>query len=305
MVNSDIGNIKKKFSKQYCELSLKYHPDKNPGNKEAEEQFKVIAKNKSFFGEFVIEPLEKGLNKRNNLMKELRGKLWNHSYEELQKHLDDKSRNRVSNKQQSINNNIIAYSKYSSYSNLLGNLLVFFTSIAFFISNGVTYNVPLVVGFFAPILAVLVLGSAIKTIYTRNRKEFNNQTNILLLFNFDQECKDFSESDRTKLKWIKNSIILSNIICTSLMFSGVGLDLVANGFGITNSMILSGLLLSLPFTLLIVTSPILNAASEYILKKTAINSIEEQFKGSDPLVEQPDSTINPDSVHAHGREQVV
>jgi len=305
VVNSDIGNIKKKFSKQYRELSLKYHPDKNPGNKEAEEQFKVIAKNKSFFGEFVIEPLEKGLNKRNNLMKELRGKLWNHSYEELQKHLDDKSRNRVSNKQQSINNNIIAYSKYSSCSHFLGNLLVFFTSIAFFISNGVTYNVPLVVGFFAPFLAGLVLGSAIKTIYTRNRKEFNNQTNILLLFNFDQECKDFSESDRTKLKWLKNSLILSNIIYTSLMFSGVGLDLVANGFGITNSMILSGLLLSLPFTLLIVASPILNAASEYILKKTAINSIEEQFKGSDPLVEQPDSTINPDSVHAHGREQVV
>lgn len=40
VVNSDIENIKKKFSKQYRELSLKYHPDKNPDNKEAEEQFK-------------------------------------------------------------------------------------------------------------------------------------------------------------------------------------------------------------------------------------------------------------------------
>ncbi len=40
VVNSDIENIKKNFSKQYRELSLKYHPDKNPGNKEAEEQFK-------------------------------------------------------------------------------------------------------------------------------------------------------------------------------------------------------------------------------------------------------------------------
>lgn len=139
----------------------------------------------------------------------------------------------------------------------------------------------------------------------RNGKEFNNQTNILLLFNFDQECKDFSESDRTKLKWLKNSLILRSIICTSLMFSGVGLDLVANGFGITNSMMLSGLLLSLPFTLLIVTLPILNAASEYTLKKTVINSIEEQFKGSDPLLGQPSSTINPDSVHVYGREQVV
>nr|WP_245970053.1 J domain-containing protein [Wolbachia endosymbiont of Bemisia tabaci] len=150
VVNSDIENIKKKFSKQYRELSLKYHPDKNPGNKEAEEQFKVIAQNKPFFEEFVIEPLEKGLNKRNNLMKELRGKLWNHSYKELQKYLDDKSRNRALNKQHSINNNIIAYSKYSSYSNPLGSILVSFTSIAFFISNGVTYNVPLAVGFFAP-----------------------------------------------------------------------------------------------------------------------------------------------------------
>lgn len=250
VVNSDIENIKKKFRKQYRELSLKYHPDKNPDNKEAEEQFKVIAQNKSFFEEFVIEPLEKGLNERNNLMKKLRGKLWNHSYEELQKYLDDKSRSRALNKQQSINNNIIAYLKYSSYSNLLGNLLVFFTSIAFFISNGVTYNVPLVVGFFASWLAEFVLNSAIISIYIRNGKEFNNQTNISLLFNFDQECKDFSESDRTKLRWLKNSLILSNIICTSLMFSGVGLDLVANGFGITNSMMLSGLLLSLPFTLL-------------------------------------------------------
>ncbi len=140
VVNSDIENIKKKFSKQYRELSLKYHPDKNPDNKEAEEQFKVIAQNKPFFEEFVIKPLEKGLNKRNNLMKELRGKLWNHSYEELQGYLGDKGRNKLHSKQQSINNNIIAYSKYPSYSNLLGSILVFFTSIAFFISNGVTYN---------------------------------------------------------------------------------------------------------------------------------------------------------------------
>ncbi|XBS66768.1 J domain-containing protein [Wolbachia endosymbiont of Armadillidium arcangelii] len=239
VVNSDIENIKKKFSKQYRELSLKYHPDKNPDNKEAEEQFKVIAQNKPFFEEFVIKPLEKGLNKRNNLMKELRGKLWNHSYEELQGYLGDKGRNKLHSKQQSINNNIIAYSKYPSYSNLLGSILVFFTSIAFFISNGVTYNVPLAVGFFAPLLAEFVLSSAIASIYIRNEKEFNKQTNILLLSNFDQECEDFSESDRTKLKWLKNSFILSNIVCTSLMFFGVGLDLVANGFGITNSMMLS------------------------------------------------------------------
>ncbi len=150
VVNSDIENIKKKFSKQYRELSLKYHPDKNPDNKEAEEQFKVIAQNKPFFEEFVIKPLEKGLNKRNNLMKELRGKLWNHSYEELQGYLGDKGRNKLHSKQQSINNNIIAYSKYPSYSNLLGSILVFFTSIAFFISNGISCNVPIAVVFFAP-----------------------------------------------------------------------------------------------------------------------------------------------------------
>ncbi|WGJ62155.1 DnaJ domain-containing protein [Wolbachia endosymbiont of Frankliniella intonsa] len=48
VVNSDIENIKKKFKKQHRELSLKYHPDKNPDNKESEEQFKVIAQNKPF-----------------------------------------------------------------------------------------------------------------------------------------------------------------------------------------------------------------------------------------------------------------
>lgn len=91
------------------------------------------------------------------------------------------------------------------------------------------------------------------------------------------------------------------------MFFGVGLDLVANGFGITNSMMLSGLLLSLPYTLLIVTSPVLNAASNYILKKTTINSIEEQFKGDGPLVEVdgklPSSTVDSDgtfNASAHG-----
>ncbi|MBH5362733.1 DnaJ domain-containing protein [Wolbachia endosymbiont of Kradibia gibbosae] len=305
VVNSDIKNIKKKLSQQYCKLSLKYHSDKNPNNKEAEEKFKVIALNKPFFEEFIIEPLEKGLNKRNNFIKELRGKLWSRSYEELQKYLDDKCRNKLYNKQQSINNNVTAYVKYSSYSNLLGVLLVSFTSIAFLIINGISSNVPIAVGFLAPLLAGSILSLAVKSIYTRNGKEFNHQTNILLLFNFDQECENFSKSDRTKLKWLKNSVILSNTICTSLMFFGVGLDLVANGFGITNSMMLSGLLLSLPFTLLIVTSPILNAASNYILKKTAINSIEEQFKGDDQFIEvdneKPSSTMSNQSYFPIGQ----
>ncbi len=305
VVNSDIKHIKKKLSQQYRKLSLKYHSDKNPNNKEAEEKFKVIALNKPFFEEFIIEPLEKGLNKRNNLIKELRGKLWSRSYEELQKYLDDKSRNKLYNKQQSINNNVTAYVKYSSYSNLLGVLLVSFTSIAFLIINGISSNVPIAVGFLAPLLAGSILSLAVKSIYTRNGKEFNHQTNILLLFNFDQECENFSKSDRTKLKWLKNSVILSNTICTPLMFFSVGLDLVANGFGITNSMMLSGLLLSLPFTLLIVTSPILNAASNYILKKTAINSIEEQFKGDDQFIEvgneKPSSTMSNQSYFPIGQ----
>nr|WP_265026208.1 DnaJ domain-containing protein [Wolbachia endosymbiont (group A) of Bibio marci] len=305
VVNSGIENINKKFSEQYRKLSLKYHPDKNPNNKEAEEKFKVIALNKPFFEEFIIEPLEKGLNKRNNLIKELLGKLWSRSYEELQKYLDDKHRNKLYNKQQSIDNNVTAYSKYSFYSYLLGRLLVFFTSIAFLIINDISCNVPIAVGFLAPLLAGFILSSAIKSIYTRNGKEFNSQTDILSLFNFDQECENFSKSDRTKLKWLKNSLILSNIICTPLMFFGVGLDLVANGFGITNSMMLSGLLLSLPFTLLIVTLPVLNAASNYILKKTTINSIEEQFKGDGPLVEvddeQPSSTMSNQSYFPIGQ----
>lgn len=191
VVNSDIKNIKKKLSQQYRKLSLKYHSDKNPNNKEAEEKFKVIALNKPFFEEFIIEPLEKGLNKRNNLIKELRGKLWSRSYEELQKHLDDKYRNKLYNKQQSINNNVTAYVKYSSYSNLLGVLLVSFTSIAFLIINGISCNVPIAVGFLAPLLAGSILSLAVKSIYTRNGKEFNHQTNILLLFNLTKNAKIF------------------------------------------------------------------------------------------------------------------
>ncbi|WP_349967225.1 hypothetical protein [Wolbachia endosymbiont of Armadillidium arcangelii] len=70
-------------------------------------------------------------------------------------------------------------------------------------------------------------------------------------------------------------------------------------------MMLSGLLLSLPFTLLIVALPVLNAASNYILKKTTINLIEEQFKGDGQFIEvdneKPSSTMSNQSYFPIGQ----
>lgn len=128
---------------------------------------------------------------------------------------------------------------------------------------------------------------------------------ILLLDDFDKECKDFSESDKTKLKWIKNLAVLNIIASFSLMSYGVGVDLIGNGVGIINSMLVCGLLLSLPATIFLITAPLFNVVIENSLKKSAISMIEEQFKGDDQLIEvnneQPSSTINNQSYFPIGQ----
>lgn len=295
------------IKKQYRSLSKELHPDKNVNDQNEEKNRKInkeireINRAKEALDEFIIEPLEKGLGKRNNLVKELRKKLQKYSYEELQRYLDDKYRNKFFNKQQSINNNIKIYSQYFACLKLLGDTVTFFASIAFFIINGISCNVPIAVGLFASLLVPCISYCAMWTVYSKNEKEFNLLHCNSLLSDFDGECEDFSENDRTKLKWLKNSIILSSIICTSLMFCGVVLDLVANGFGATNSVLLFSLLLSLPSVFLVAAfeSSVLNTACNYILKKTAINFVEEQFKGDDKSIEIENEN-NPKSFVATG-----
>jgi len=284
------------IKKQYRSLSKEFHPDKNVGIAEDqkshnEEKIREINHANKLLQEFIVEPLKKGLSKRNNLVKELRSKLYGYSFEELEEYLDYNGRNKLFNKDKSIVRDVKVLQRLKSSGSVLG----FCALIAFFITNGIFYNVPLAVGFFAPVLTSIIISGAVVTIYSINDKELNANTVVQLLFNFNQECKDFSESDRTKLKWLKNSLILSNVICTSLMFYGVGLDIVANGFGVTNSVLLSGLLLALPYVLFVTVSPILNTAYKY----TIINIIEEQFKGDGKYNEKPISNINTDSAFPH------
>lgn len=60
------------------------------------------------------------------------------------------------------------------------------------------------------------------------------------------------------------------------MFYSAELDLVANGIGVTNFILLSGLLLTLPCMLLPTIMPTLG---EFFDKYMKINIIEEQLKG--------------------------
>jgi len=284
------------IKKQYHSLSREFHSDKNVNvtqdqKNHNEERIREINCDHKLLQKFIVEPLKKGLSKR-NLVKELHSKLYGYSLEKLQNYLDDNGKNKFFNKQQSIAGNV----PMLRVSIDLGNCLVFCASIAFFIINGISCNVPLAVGFFAPFLSSVIFGSAVVGVYYKNGKEFNTDTMLQLSFEFDRECKGFSESDRTKLKWLKNSLILSNIICTSLMFYGVGLDLVANGFGVTNSVLLSGLLFILPFVLLTAAISILDAD---VLKYTIINIIEEQFKGDGKYNEKPSSNVNTGGAFPH------
>lgn len=293
------------IKKRYYSLSLKFHPDKNVGVTEDqknhdEEKIREINHANKLLQEFIVEPLQKGLSKRNNLVKELRSKLYGYSLEELEGYLDDNGRKKFSNKQESIVRNVVVLLVL----NVLGQGLGFCALIAFFITNGIFCNVPLAVGAFAPVLTLRIINSALGDVYHKNGKELNIGNMLKLLFDFDQECKDFSESDGTKLKWLKNSLILSNVICTSLVFYGVGLDIVANGFGVTHSVLLSGLLLTLPYMLLTAAISILDTDA---LKYTIINIIEEQFKGDGKYNEKPSpsSDINTDGAFPHNLDYKV
>lgn len=297
------------IKKRHHSLSRKFHPDKNGDVTEkqkshSEERIREINHAKGLLQEFVVQPLEKGLSKR-NLVKELHSKLYGYSLEELKQYLDNNGNKKFSNKQMSIVRNIVVLVGLS----FLGPVLGFCALIAFFITNGIFCNVPLLVGALAPLLTSNIINSVVGDVYRKHGKEFNSKTIFTLLFDFDQECegflenckdssekcKGFLENDKPKLKWLKNSVILSGIICTSLMFYGVGLDLVANGFGVTNSILLSGLLLVLPsLVFVIAAAPILHAFSKYAM----INVIEEQFKGDGKYNEKP-SSINTGGAFPH------
>ncbi|WP_341808280.1 DnaJ domain-containing protein [Wolbachia endosymbiont (group E) of Neria commutata] len=284
----------KLIKKRYHNLSKKFHPDKND---QGGEKIRKINHAKEVLYEFIVEPLEKGLGKRNNLVKELRNKLWKCSYEELQERLNARSRNTLKEKELSVSRNVSTYLKYSSCLKNLGEILTIITSIAFLIINGISCNILITASFFALLLVPLISGGIGGVVYRKNGKEFNRNTIRSLLSTFDQECGDFSESDRTKLKWVKNLLILNSTIFPSLMFCGVVLDLVANGFGATNSVLLSGLLLSLPSVLLVAASatPVLNTACNYILKNTTINLIEGQVRSDGKSIaienENPESLV--------------
>lgn len=88
----------------------------------------------------------------------------------------------------------------------LWNILVFFALIAFFITNGISCNLPLVLGILDPLLTSTIINRIVEDIYHKHGKEFNISTMVQLLFDFDQECEDFLENYRPKLNRLRNRL---------------------------------------------------------------------------------------------------
>ncbi|MDN5248102.1 MAG: J domain-containing protein [Wolbachia endosymbiont of Tyrophagus putrescentiae] len=263
VVDKGIEEINKIFNQRRRKLLLECHPDKT-ANKKSNAKMYEINPAKSHFEAFILRPLQDGLNGVNNLRKELRKTLWSLNFEELQEYFSESSRVKFLQKEQSISTAI----RYSTYSSSVGGCLRLIFTIAFFVQNGLLSNIPIALGFFLPFISEIILDK-IATVIEKNNKPPT------------QQCKDFSEKDKTKLKWVKNILIVQDVIAYSLMSCGIGLDIAVNGFRVVNSMLLCSSLLMLPHLFLFVASPV----TEYYLKKTAIDLIQDQFKDESKIKE--------------------
>lgn len=264
--NQDICKV---ISEQHSALSRKFNTNQN-SNFENDQSSNRVSKVKSLLDEFIIDQFKRGVGEKDNLVKLLNKKLRSLKLENLKKYLNQEKRKELDWKELSIKH---VYSDYSTYfvgASILGAVLQFMSSIAFFISNGIFYNLPIAFGF---LINWVVLPFLEK--WGKNEARIKSSTNEVMLTTF-------------------NSL---GITAMSLMFYGIGLDLMNNGFSVVSFLLLSGLLLSLPATFSFVVPTILDAIGNYFVKRTAVNLIEEQFRGSDqPTVdnnrsEDPSSAI--------------